>query len=517
MSELAKHRQKVARNIVLFIWLQVPGYPIAASIFGIETWLPPTMVALGLCVVSTLVWRLAPDTRLSRMVPGISLIGLVALFAFQFSGHPWQGEIHLYFFVAIAIVAAYCDHRVLIASAATVGILHLLGAMLYPSALFPAEPSFLLIGYHIGLLGLVTGCLYWLNHYLVNLFVLSAKAADRARVAAERSDSEAKRSQEAMEKLAQSEARTRRLAAEQEAARDKERGREAVERERHKAIAALSQAFEKEVQGIIDVLNSASANVEQCSADLADLAQAGETEAGTVAEAATSASDNVQSMAAATEELSTSYSGIMGQVNHSHSIANEAVVQSNQTTASMKSLTESMSSIVDVLGMISEIAEQTNLLALNATIEAARAGEAGKGFSVVANEVKALANQTSKATEEIGRQIKTMQEATDAAVGSIDLINDTINGVSGNTTEIASAVTEQDAATTEIARSAQAAFEATSEASRSVEKLESTAHRTRNAAENMLAASGDLATQSGFLAEHVEKFLEGLRSNKTAR
>ncbi|MBJ7407745.1 MAG: methyl-accepting chemotaxis protein, partial [Bradyrhizobium sp.] len=221
---------------------------------------------------------------------------------------------------------------------------------------------------------------------------------------------------------------------------------------------------------------------------------------------------NVQTVAAAAEEMASSVDEIGRQVQDSARIAGEAVQQAVRTNDHVGELARAAGRIGDVVELISQIAGQTNLLALNATIEAARAGEAGRGFAVVASEVKALAEQTAKATGEISQQISGIQAATEDSVGAIKSISDTISRMSEIASAIAAAVEEQGAATREISRNVQQAARGTQQVSASIVDVQRGASQTGSASSNVLASARSLSGESSRLKVEVGKFLNAIRA-----
>jgi len=285
---------------------------------------------------------------------------------------------------------------------------------------------------------------------------------------------------------------------------DAENAAEAVRRaEMHK----LADDFENAVGSVVGTVSSASVELEAAATSMKDTAESTEDMITKVATASEEASVNVQTVASATEELSSSVSEIGRQVQESSQIAEQAVKQAERTDARIAQLLQAASRIGDVVKLITAIAEQTNLLALNATIEAARAGDAGRGFAVVAQEVKALASQTAKATEEIGSQITSMQAATQESVAAIREIGTTINRISEIATSIAAAVEEQGATTTEIARSLHQTAQGTSHVASNIANVSRGAVETGSASTQVLASARSLSQESHQLQGEVQKFL----------
>jgi methyl-accepting chemotaxis protein len=272
-------------------------------------------------------------------------------------------------------------------------------------------------------------------------------------------------------------------------------------------VLTLTQTFEDKVTLLVRSLSSAAAELQSTAQTMAATSQETTRRASTVAEATGQASTSVHTVASATEELSASIREISQQVARSSEMIKEAVQQANRSNEQVRGLTDAAEKIGDVVNLISDIAGQTNLLALNATIEAARAGDAGKGFAVVASEVKALANQTAKATEQIGVQIKAIQEATRTSAQAIQGVTETIGRVNETATAIASAVEEQGAATREIARSVQQAGEATREVTNNIAGVSGAAGETGAAAAKVAAAAGALSGNGESLKGQLDEFL----------
>ena len=277
------------------------------------------------------------------------------------------------------------------------------------------------------------------------------------------------------------------MAAEQEAAR--------AEREkRAEAVENLTHNFDSDVGGVIESVAAAATEMDSTASSMANTADQTSGQATMAASAAEQASANVQTVASAAEELSSSISEISRQVAQSTQIASTAVVEVDGANEKVQGLADAANKIGEVVALITDIADQTNLLALNATIEAARAGEAGKGFAVVASEVKNLANQTAKATEEISSQIGGIQGATQDAVHAIGSIGGIINQMNEIASTIAAAVEEQGAATSEIARNVEEASTGTAEVSTNVANVTQAAAETGQAAGTVNEAAQDLSS-----------------------
>jgi len=282
--------------------------------------------------------------------------------------------------------------------------------------------------------------------------------------------------------------------------------------QRAQRVDKITRDFEAMIGEIVDIVSSASSQLEASAGTLTATAERSEQLTTMVAAASEQASTNVQSVASATEEMASSVNEISRQVQDSARIAGEAVEQAQHTNDRVGELAKAAARIGDVVELINTIAGQTNLLALNATIEAARAGEAGRGFAVVASEVKALAEQTAKATGEISQQINGIQAATEQSVGAIKAIGDTIGRMSEIASTIASAVEEQGAATQEISRNVQHAAHGTQQVSSNIANVQRGASETGSASSQVLAAAKSLSGESTRLKAEVGRFLSSVRA-----
>jgi methyl-accepting chemotaxis protein len=282
--------------------------------------------------------------------------------------------------------------------------------------------------------------------------------------------------------------------------------------ERKVFVSRMADDFESGVRSSLDTLAGAATELQTTSKSMSATAEAASHQATAVAVVAEQASANVQTVAAATEQLSSSVSEIGRQVTQSTEIAGQAVAEANRTNVTVQGLSAAAQKIGDVVKLISDIASQTNLLALNATIEAARAGEAGRGFAVVANEVKSLASQTAKATDEISAQVGAMQGATAEAVQAIESIGRTIGAINEITSAIALAVEQQGSATQEIARNVQEAAQGTGQVSSNITGVNQAADKTGAAAGKVLVSAEQLSGQAAALRADVDRFVANIRA-----
>ena len=487
MTNLETLRHKFGQFLIPLLWAHV------GVVAGAEAALTAELPALGpilatacLAGTATLFWLRDRVGTATRLVSGLALVGIVSILVGVFADDPWQIDMHMYFFACLAMLVGWCDWRVILVAAAATAIHHLALSLAVPALVFPGGGGVDLprVLVHATFVLIETGVLIWLCSTVSGSF--------NALAAAER------------------ETQTQLLRAQdlEEAAE----GRAAFEARRRAGTEDLVKTFEGAVGGILTQVSASAAALRRTAAGMASTAAETASLSTTVSAAAGQASFNVQTVADAAEELGSSVGEIGMQVGRSAEMARNAAAETAQAAPLVRELSAAAAKIGDVVALIQSIASQTNLLALNATIEAARAGEAGRGFAIVAAEVKALANQTGQATQEIAAQVAHIQASTGEAVTAVEGITDRIRDMSSVATVIAVAVEKQSAATQEIMRNVVQAAAGTGAVTANVATVAGAVEETGSEAGRVLTSASNLLCEFENLGAEVDRFLSCVRA-----
>ncbi len=483
MTSLESFQRTVAKALTGLAVALVPLLTLIGWALGRDAWSFAGAALILAAVPALLQWMQRPIVVVALAV-AVALVGQVSLLVFAFNGHPWQVEMHFYYFVVLALLLGFCDWRVLIVAAGLIALHHAGLNIVLPDAVYPGGTDYFRVAVHAIAVVIETAMLVFIGLAISSSFA----AVDEARRIAEQSADELEKF--ASQQTVSLEETTRRA------------GR----------TDAVLDRFNSEMADSVTILHAAAKTLQDNSTKLGVATTRASAQAVAASVTCEETSGKVGSAAHAGEELARTIAHVGENAAQSSRLAAEAVYEAERTSATIDEMAAVAQEIGKVTELITAIAGQTNLLALNATIEAARAGEAGRGFAVVAQEVKALAAQTAGATQEISSKIAAMQSTTSRSVAAIEGISATIRELDRFSSLIASAVEQQAGAARQISGDVSAAAMSATQVSSTVSDIEDIARETSIEVLQIGAAVTEVANQTQKVRERVGAFTQEIHA-----
>jgi methyl-accepting chemotaxis protein len=483
LNNLQKFQWTVARALIVLSFVHVPILVAVSAFLGAST-IPIFLAAIGLATLPLLfVWMSRPLVVISLSIT-VALVGQTSLLVYAFDGHPWQVEMHFYYFVVLAMLSGFCGWRALLLAATLIAVHHLGLNFLLPAAVYPGGADLVRVLVHALFVVIEVAMLIYIGQIIRAAFF----AADTARGEAERAALELNK-----------------------AGADREQNLVATTLRANELSSKLDR-FKREIAESIEILHTAATELQSNADSLSNAAAQTNTQSMAASSASENTAEKVNSAAASGDELARTISEVGANAAQSSRLAADAVREAESTNQTIDEMAQVAREIGEVTGLIASIAGRTNLLALNATIEAARAGEAGRGFAVVAQEVKALAAQTAAATQNIATRIEAIQSTTERSVTAIQDVSGTIDKLDQFSALIAAAVEEQAVAARDIASNVNAAANGVGHMNAAINEIEAIAGRTATSADVLGRSAVEVARQTDRIRHRVRAFTDEIRA-----